>query len=1103
MAAVTCFVGLPGTPWAAAQSCTTSITGKVYSPNGVDPLPNILVYVPTTAVQPLPSGVSTCAAASQLVSGVPLVSTTTAADGSFTLTNANLAGNQTIVIQAGKWRRQYSGVSVTACQTNTAPTLAMPQNQSQGDIPQIAISTGSSDAIECVLRKIGISDSEFTAPGGTGRISLYAGSESPGITTDAAGTTLPDETTLVSSQTALNGNDLTIFACQGTPVNPAAAVIANQNNVVSYANVGGRVFATHYSYVWLDNSTPFAATANWVADTTISSSTTVPIDATIDQTYAEGVVLANWLYDIGATPTKGQLPLYVTKKDQTGVNPPAQSWATLNDPAAGNPVMQFTFDTPLGATNTTGVNVAFTNTPAVFHPNDTADSVLVQITNASTTTAADSSLNLSITLPNGVTATSLAGVGGTGWVCSVATLTCNRSTPLAAGATDSVSLGLAVGANPTLGKNTVAVTIAGGGLSSTNQCGRVLFNEYHVETSSTGQRKFPAECTTTPMTPQEKFLEFSLYNLSNFVAPVSADTVVIQTTSTVTWATPAPIYYGTPLGTTQLNATATGTGTTTTAPGTFVYSPAAGTVLPVGTNTLNVTFTPTDPNAYTGSTGTTTITVLPDTTTTTLTSSPNPSVVGGNVTFTATVTGNAAAPVGTVYFYDGGTLFATAPLGSSIGDSAVATLNITTLSIGTHTITAVYNIPGSVTGTNGGSPGSAMPIDFGTSTSNPVTQNVQGTSTTVITGLVSPIDYGQIIGNSGIITVVGSSSGGTITVYINGTSVCVLPVSPGVQNVCPASTGAGYAPGTYNIYAVFSGDPLYAGSTSPTYQVQVVPDPTTTTVISSLNPSYFTNSVTFTATVTAPYAQPTGTVNFYDGSTLLGVGTLTAQSALATTATYSTSALAVGSHNITVSYAASTDFNASVSPTLVQVVQPPLPFNGAPGYTLTVTPINLDAPIGAGTPITVTIQEFNSYNTPIALSCSGLPTESTCGFTLSTVPTGGGTVTLYLTPAAPHNCGANPPYFVASSGTKSLVWMSSLVLCLFCVRRRRRLRGLVLTVAMCCLPLLNGCGTGCTDFGTKPGTYSITLTATPTSNPGPAGSPTGVQSQTITFRATL
>jgi len=66
---------------------------------------------------------------------------------------------------------------------------------------------------------------------------------------------------------------------------------------------------------------------------------------------------------------------------------------------------------------------------------------------------------------------------------------------------------------------------------------------------------------------------------------------------TLTWPTPADIVYGTALGGTQLDATATYKGTNV--PGTFAYSPAAGTVLHAGPGqTLSVTFTPTDLNSF-------------------------------------------------------------------------------------------------------------------------------------------------------------------------------------------------------------------------------------------------------------------------------------------------------------------------------------------------------------------------------------------------------------------------------------------------------------------------------------------------------------------------
>ena len=78
---------------------------------------------------------------------------------------------------------------------------------------------------------------------------------------------------------------------------------------------------------------------------------------------------------------------------------------------------------------------------------------------------------------------------------------------------------------------------------------------------------------------------------------------VNQATPVITWATPAPITYGTPLSAVQLNATAS-------VPGAFSYSPAAG-VLSAGPHTLSVVFTPADNSNYTGARGSVTLLVMP------------------------------------------------------------------------------------------------------------------------------------------------------------------------------------------------------------------------------------------------------------------------------------------------------------------------------------------------------------------------------------------------------------------------------------------------------------------------------------------------------------
>ena len=84
----------------------------------------------------------------------------------------------------------------------------------------------------------------------------------------------------------------------------------------------------------------------------------------------------------------------------------------------------------------------------------------------------------------------------------------------------------------------------------------------------------------------------------------SVSLTVTQATPAITWATPAPIVYGTALNGTQLNA-----GNNLSVVGSYVYSPASGTVLDVGSQILNVTFNPTDSTNYSSATGSVTLTV--------------------------------------------------------------------------------------------------------------------------------------------------------------------------------------------------------------------------------------------------------------------------------------------------------------------------------------------------------------------------------------------------------------------------------------------------------------------------------------------------------------
>ena len=109
------------------------------------------------------------------------------------------------------------------------------------------------------------------------------------------------------------------------------------------------------------------------------------------------------------------------------------------------------------------------------------------------------------------------------------------------------------------------------------------------------------------------------------------------------------------------------------------------------------------------------------------------------------------------------------------------------------------------------------------------------------------------------------------------------------------------------------------GSTYPLVGVMlhVGATPTTTALVSSLNPSVFGQLVPFTATVSSGSGTPTGTVAFFDGSTLLGSATLAAGSG-----SISVSTLGGGSNSITAVYQGSLKFDSGVSTPIQQVVNP-------------------------------------------------------------------------------------------------------------------------------------------------------------------------------------
>ena len=468
-------------------------------------------------------------------------------------------------------------------------------------------------------------------------------------------------------------------------------------------------------------------------------------------------------------------------------------------------------------------------------------------------------------------------------------------------------------------------------------------------------------------------------------------------TKTITLTVPAPVVSSLtpssgPVGTTVVVAGSNFTGTTAVrfnglAAASYVVNSSTQITAVVAAGTTTGPFTVTTPYGVSNNNGTFTVTAA--NTSTALTSSANPSVFGQGVTFTATVsnTNGSATPSGTVTFRDGSTTLGT----GTLNGSGVATFSTSALSVNSHSITAEY---GAVAGA------------FNASTSSTLTQvvNAAGTTTT-LTSSANPSVFGQGIYLNASVSTVAPGSGiatGTVTFKESATTLGTVTVAASGNASLLIST---LSVGSHAIVATYGATTNYAASTSNTLAQVVSNAATSTTLTSSLNPSTFGQSVTFTATVAviSPGAGTVaGTVTFKDGSTTLGTGTLSG-----TTATFSTSALTQGSHSITAVYGSTTGLAASTSAALTQVVNAPAapaittlaPGSGPVGTSVTISGSNLSGATSVS--FEGAAQTTITGNTSTSLTVT-VPAGATTGDVTVTTPSGeSNALTFTVTPPAP------------------------------------------------------------------------------------------------------
>jgi len=281
-------------------------------------------------------------------------------------------------------------------------------------------------------------------------------------------------------------------------------------------------------------------------------------------------------------------------------------------------------------------------------------------------------------------------------------------------------------------------------------------------------------------------------------------------------------------------------------------------------------------------------------TTTTLTSTAATTLAGKPASFTASVSSTTGIPTGSVSFYDGGASIGQA----SLNAQGVATLSTSTLSVGSHNITAVYVGNG----------------NYNTSTSAMLLHTViLATTTLTLAGPATPVNAGSTFAMTASLSNNGVAPTGTLTLHNGGVTIATLsPTADGTFSFSNLSLGVG----TYQLTAVYSGDANNAAATSAPFTIIVQLTPTTTSLSSSVNPVTLGQSVTFTATVSGGTPRPTGTIEFLDGTTVLGSSTANASG----TATFAISTLTFGAHSITAVYAGDTDHAVSTSSVLSERV---------------------------------------------------------------------------------------------------------------------------------------------------------------------------------------
>ena len=271
--------------------------------------------------------------------------------------------------------------------------------------------------------------------------------------------------------------------------------------------------------------------------------------------------------------------------------------------------------------------------------------------------------------------------------------------------------------------------------------------------------------------------------------------------------------------------------------------------------------------------------------------------------------------------------------------------------MGSHTLTAAY----------------AGNTAYATSTSAPLTEVVNLAVTHMaVSSSANPSNSGAPLTLTANVFSNGGTPTGSIIFLDGGTAIGTAAInSQGVATLPVA--GSAWTAGTHTLTATYAGD-VNDGSCAAAPVSEVVNlAAASLKLVSSVNPSPLGGSLTLTVTATSNGGTPTGIIQFLDGGTSIGSGPLNGSGV----ATFATTALTLGTHNLTASYAGDTYDSTATSAPLSEVIQPT-------ATTVTLNPSANPSTFGSQLTFSINVSATGAQPTGAVLLTDG-------GVTLATV----------------------------------------------------------------------------------------------------------------------